>query len=343
MAFRRPLVLVSGRTKQIAGGDTLDIGSLYASSSITTDNQLQVNGSSGYSIFGKDVYIDGVLGVGDGNFTEALAVKGKLATDRAKFYASQQMTIDVGATGTGGRTWGWRTGNNASGINGKLRLVDVTGAVTVIEFDTSGNATFVGSIAMASIATNNVVTNANLADVATKTIKGRTSASTGDPEDLTAAQARGVLGLLEPYKTADESVSSSTTLQNDDHLAAALSINVHEVEVFARGTIVSGTGIKVALTGSGGLVCAAGSWYFVDIYSAATSTTLVASGILTTFDGSVTVGAAGSFTGDVIIAIRGVVDVTTAGTLTFQFAQHTSTKSNATVTKYSPMLTRKLN
>lgn len=39
------------------------------------------------------------------------------------------------------------------------------------------------------------VTNAMLADVATATMKGRTTAGTGSPEDLTPAQARAVMGL----------------------------------------------------------------------------------------------------------------------------------------------------
>ena len=41
------------------------------------------------------------------------------------------------------------------------------------------------------------VTNAKLADMATARIKGRTTAGTGDPEDLTAAQARGILNVAD--------------------------------------------------------------------------------------------------------------------------------------------------
>jgi hypothetical protein len=58
---------------------------------------------------------------------------------------------------------------------------------------------------------NNVVTNAKLADMANATIKGRLTAGTGDPEDLTAAQARSVLGLLwQPVQVVD--LSSPVTV-----------------------------------------------------------------------------------------------------------------------------------
>lgn len=40
---------------------------------------------------------------------------------------------------------------------------------------------------------NDAISNAKLANVSTQTIKGRTTASTGDPEDLTAAQAAAVV------------------------------------------------------------------------------------------------------------------------------------------------------
>lgn len=43
---------------------------------------------------------------------------------------------------------------------------------------------------------NNAVTNAKLAQVATATFKGRTTASTGDPEDLTATQATALLNAM---------------------------------------------------------------------------------------------------------------------------------------------------
>lgn len=44
---------------------------------------------------------------------------------------------------------------------------------------------------------NDVVSNAKLANMATQTIKGRTTAATGDPEDLSAAQVRAILNVAD--------------------------------------------------------------------------------------------------------------------------------------------------
>ena len=57
----------------------------------------------------------------------------------------------------------------------------------------TGDVTSVGD-GVQTIAVN-AVTNTKLADMATQTLKGRTTAGTGDPEDLTAAQARMLLNV----------------------------------------------------------------------------------------------------------------------------------------------------
>ena len=71
-----------------------------------------------------------------------------------------------------------------------------------VAFSDVAFADLTGQTATAQIA-DNAVTNAKLANVATKTIKGRTTAATGDPEDLTAAQARAVLGITLDYFELD--------------------------------------------------------------------------------------------------------------------------------------------
>ena len=55
---------------------------------------------------------------------------------------------------------------------------------------------------------NDAVTNGKLANMATATIKGRTTAGTGDPEDLTAAQARTVIGVSPALVVSDTAPTS---------------------------------------------------------------------------------------------------------------------------------------
>jgi hypothetical protein len=61
--------------------------------------------------------------------------------------------------------------------------------------DVTSNATHTGDVTGATALTiaNDAVTNAKLANVATATIKGRVTAATGDPEDLTGTQATTLL------------------------------------------------------------------------------------------------------------------------------------------------------
>lgn len=87
------------------------------------------------------------------------------------------------------------SGTNATGILAAARFPALTGDVT----------TSSGSIA--TTIANNAVTNAKLADVGTATFKGRTTAGTGDPEDLNVAQAKVLLNLA-GTNTGDQDLSS---------------------------------------------------------------------------------------------------------------------------------------
>jgi hypothetical protein len=57
----------------------------------------------------------------------------------------------------------------------------------------TGDVTGTGPGATATTISNDVVTNAKLANMSSQTFKGRTSGGAGDPEDLTAAQATAIL------------------------------------------------------------------------------------------------------------------------------------------------------
>lgn len=72
---------------------------------------------------------------------------------------------------------------------------DATGGGGYTHPNHSGDVTSVGDGAQTIAA--DVVTNAKLANVATSTIKGRATAATGDPEDLTPAQVRTLINVAD--------------------------------------------------------------------------------------------------------------------------------------------------
>lgn len=95
------------------------------------------------------------------------------------------------------------TNSNASKV--KTDFITITQAVNLdtLESDTAtnnakiSNATHTGEVtgATALTITNDAVTNAKLSNMANATIKGRATAGTGDPEDLTASQVKTLLAI----------------------------------------------------------------------------------------------------------------------------------------------------
>lgn len=106
------------------------------------------------------------------------------------------LKTDLGLTGT-------NSGDQTTivGITGTKSQFDT--ALTNGDFlyvgDVTSNATHTGDVTGSTALTiaNDVVTNAKLANVATNTIKGRVTAATGDPEDLTASQVRTLLNVAD--------------------------------------------------------------------------------------------------------------------------------------------------
>ena len=97
------------------------------------------------------------------------------------------ISLTLGAiTPTSVASTGTVTGTNLSGTNTGNQTITLTDDVTG-----SGTGSFATTIA------NNVVSNVKLADMATQTIKGRIAGTTGDPEDLTPAQVKTMLGLTD--------------------------------------------------------------------------------------------------------------------------------------------------
>lgn len=91
--------------------------------------------------------------------------------------------------------------------------IDLAVAAASIPDGDKGDITVASSGAAWTI-DNNAVTNAKLADVPTATIKGRVTAGTGDPEDLTTSQARTLLSINNVSNTSDANKPVSTAQQS---------------------------------------------------------------------------------------------------------------------------------
>jgi hypothetical protein len=119
----------------------------------------------------------------------------------------QTITLTGDVTGSGTGSFAATIANSAV-TNAKLAnmpgssIKAVVGGVSAVPGDLSLGANVVvgrltGNIIAAQLATaqvaDNAITNAKTADMATATIKGRVTAGTGDPEDLTGTQATTLL------------------------------------------------------------------------------------------------------------------------------------------------------
>lgn len=91
---------------------------------------------------------------------------------------------------------------NLTGTNSGDQTITLTGDVTG-----SGTGSFAATIA------NDAVTNAKMANMASQTIKGRNTAGSGDPEDLTAAQAQAIITVAGPkffaYRNAVQAIGTA--------------------------------------------------------------------------------------------------------------------------------------
>tara|TARA_R100001463_G_scaffold28613_1_gene65535 strand:+ start:535 stop:2169 length:1635 start_codon:yes stop_codon:yes gene_type:complete len=106
----------------------------------------------------------------------------------------------------------------------KLSHISVTQAVDLDQMETDvtannakvTNATHTGDVTGATALTiaDDAVTNAKSANVATQTIKGRNTAGTGDPEDLTSTQVRSIINV-EDGATADQTDAEIETAYNN--------------------------------------------------------------------------------------------------------------------------------
>lgn len=134
------------------------------------------------------------------------------------------------------------------------------------------------------------------------------------------------------YKTADESVSLSATVQADNHLIVTLDAAGIYAFRFVLFTAVGAGGLKVALNGTATATWLTAMFDFFD-----GGPTHLAHTPLTSLGGTASDGGAG----DEAI-IEGTIEVNAGGTFGLQFAQQTSDAANTTVLRGSLLLVHKL-
>ena len=175
--------------------------------------------------------------------------------------ATQVMTQTVNAKGLTTAAANVSIAIPASQVTDFSTAVAATAAVTantakVTNANHTGDVTGSGALTIAADA----VTNAKLANVATATIKGRTTAGTGDPEDLTGTQATA---LLDAFTSAAKGLApasgggTTNFLRADGTWAApgggggsSLTVQDEGVTLSTAVTTINFTGAGVTATGT---------------------------------------------------------------------------------------------
>ncbi len=146
-------------------------------------------------------------------------------------------------------------------------LLDDADAATMRTTLGLGSVATLSAIATANITDANV-TNAKLANMAQNTIKGRVTASTGAPEDLSASQARSVLGLVTIATTglsadATNAVNAQTgttyTLVAGDNNKVVTLSNASAITVTVPNSLAVGFACTLVQLGAGQVTVAAGA------------------------------------------------------------------------------------
>jgi hypothetical protein len=184
-----------------------------SSASFDTSNGVLTLNRSGLGAVTVD--LDGRYSTTDTNTTYSQATSSTLGlvkigySENGKNYpvelSSGKMFVNVPWTDTNtdtntNTTYSFGFRNDDDGADDVTLRVTAGGSgsgVTDLEFEGNNNITFTsgGSSKISALIANNSVGNAKLADMATGTIKGRVTAGTGNPEDLSAAQVRSLLNV----------------------------------------------------------------------------------------------------------------------------------------------------
>jgi hypothetical protein len=213
-----------------------------------------VNGATGVVVLDTDDIDEGVTNLYFTNGRASAAapvqtVDGQTGT--VSLTASYAPLSHVGDTGAAhgdvvaAGASGFMTGADKTKLNGIA-----TGANLYVHPNHSGDVTSVADGAQTIAA--NAVTNAKAADMAVNTIKGRITAGTGDPEDLTATQVRTIINVADG---ATANSSDATLLARANHTGTQLSSTISDFDSATRAQVeaelVAGTNITITPSGTG--------------------------------------------------------------------------------------------
>ena len=214
-----------------------------------------VNGQTGVVVLDTDDIAEGLTNLYFTNGRAAAAapvqsVDGQTGT--VSLSASYAPLSHVGDTGTAHGNATISVAGFMSGAD-KTKLDGVaTGANLYVHPNHSGDVTSVGDGAQTIAA--NAVTNAKAADMAVNTIKGRSTAGTGDPEDLTAAQVRTIINVADganAYVHPNHSGDVTSVGDGAQTIAANAVSNTKLADMAAqtiKGRTTAGTGDPEDLT-----------------------------------------------------------------------------------------------
>lgn len=144
-------------------------------------------------------------------------------------------------------------------------------------------------------------------------------------------------------KTADESVTSSTTLQNDNHLAATIGATgtyAADLHLWITSAADAAGDIKVSFTFPTGTLHMSGDGLDTSLATGfgGTSTGL---GVLSATSGTSTI-AFGASTSTLCVRVHALLIATATGTLQLQWAQNGSNGNATTVKAGSHMIVRQV-
>jgi len=208
---------------------------------------------------------------------------------------------------------------NISGTNTGDQTITLTGDISG-----SGTSSFAASLS------SNAVTNSKLAQVATQTFKGRTSAGTGNVEDLTIAQVKTLLNL-----SGTNSGDQTITLTGDvtgsgtgsfTATIASLSVTYSKIQNVSAtnkilGRVSAGAGVieEISTTGTGNVVMSTSPTLTTPVLGVASGTSLTLGGgtALTTTNqtgtGSLVLSASPTLTGTPTLPTGTIATTQTAG------------------------------